>query len=68
MRTIYNLIAGQSLRWEAALSDGIFAVVTTLLVLDLCVPVSAVGGAIRSEQALWEVLIGLLLEPVMNYR
>jgi len=57
MRTHYNLIAGQSLERLAALSDGIFAVGMTLLVLDLRVPVNE---SIQSEQALWEALIKLL--------
>jgi uncharacterized membrane protein len=35
LRTTYNDIAGQSLERLAALSDGIFAVAMTLLVLDL---------------------------------
>lgn len=56
MRTHYNLIAGQSLERLAALSDGIFAVAMTLLVLDLHVPVS---GAIHGEGGLWAALAGL---------
>ncbi len=35
MRTSYNRIAGQSMERLAALSDGVFAVAMTLLVLDL---------------------------------
>jgi uncharacterized membrane protein len=57
MRTLYTQIAGQSLERLAALSDGIFAVAMTLLVLDLHVPVS---DAIQSEQALWDAVIKLL--------
>jgi uncharacterized membrane protein len=38
MNTSYNQVAGQSLERLAALSDGIFAVAMTLLVLGLAVP------------------------------
>ncbi|HLI29838.1 MAG TPA: TMEM175 family protein, partial [Terriglobia bacterium] len=40
MNTSYNRIAGQSVERLAALSDGIFAVAMTLLVLDLRVPLA----------------------------
>jgi uncharacterized membrane protein len=40
MSKIYNRIAGQSLDRLAALSDGIFAVAMTLLVLDLHIPIN----------------------------
>lgn len=43
MSTFYNRIAGQSLERLAALSDGIFAVAMTLLVLDLRTPVAGAG-------------------------
>jgi uncharacterized membrane protein len=45
MRSSYNLFAGQSAERLAALSDGIFGVGMTLLVLDLRVPaLEAVRG------------------------
>lgn len=51
--TNYNQIAGQSVERLAALSDGIFAVAMTLLVLDVHTPVRE---AIRSEPELWRAL------------
>jgi uncharacterized membrane protein len=52
----YNLIAGQSVERIAALSDGVFAVAMTLLVLDLHTPPLS---AIHSEGDLWKALLAL---------
>lgn len=41
MPTLYNLIQGRNLERLAALSDGIFAVAMTLLVLDIHIPTAA---------------------------
>jgi uncharacterized membrane protein len=56
MSTRYNLISVQNLGRLAALSDGIFAVAMTLLVLDLRVPLNS---TIQSKQALWDTLVQL---------
>ncbi len=67
MRTSYNHIAGQSVERLAALSDGIFAVAMTLLVLDLRVPARE---TIHSEHELWGVLAALapqLLVYMMSF-
>ena len=56
MSATYNRFAGQSLDRLAALSDGLFAIAMTLLVLDLRVPASEL---IRSEGALWNALVSL---------
>jgi uncharacterized membrane protein len=55
MRSLYNRVAGQSVERLAALSDGIFAVAMTLLVLDLRVP----ADAVHSEHDLRRMLIAL---------
>ncbi len=67
MPLAYDRIAGQSLERLAALSDGIFAVAMTLLVLDIHVPESA---SVHSEHDLWRALIGLgprLLVYLMSF-
>jgi uncharacterized membrane protein len=56
MKTVYNRIAGESVERLAALSDGIFAVAMTLLVLDLRAPARE---AIYSEQDLWRALCAM---------
>lgn len=62
MKSSYNLIAGQSVERLAALSDGIFAVAMTLLVLDLHVPVEQ---AIHNEHDLARALAALAPRLVM---
>ena len=50
----YNQIAGQSVERLPALSDGVFAVAITLLVLDLPAPAAEL---VHSEQDLWRWLV-----------
>lgn len=56
MATLYNRIQGRNLERLAALSDGIFAVAMTLLVLDLHLPTAA---QVHSEGELWGALCAL---------
>jgi len=62
MTASYNAIAGQNVERLAALSDGIFAVAMTLLVLDLRVPATE---AVRSEHDLWHALAVLSPQMIM---
>ena len=67
MGTNYNQIAGQSVERLAALSDGLFAVAMTLLVLDLKAPAAE---AIHGEGDLWRALAALaprLLVYLMSF-
>ncbi len=56
MRSLYNRIAGQNLDRLTALSDGVFSVAMTLLVLDLRTPAA---DAIHSEHDLLNALLSL---------
>jgi uncharacterized membrane protein len=67
MTSSYNRIAGQSVERLAALSDGVFAVAMTLLVLDLRAPAIE---AIHSERDLWNGMTALgprLLMYVLSF-
>ena len=55
--TYYNEIAGASIHRLAGISDGIFAVGMTILVLTLAVPVA---NEVRTDSDLWKALVHLL--------
>jgi uncharacterized membrane protein len=63
LRANYNYIAGHSAERLAALSDGVFAVAMTLLVLDLRTPAET---AIHSERDLWNAIV-LLAPRILVY-
>lgn len=63
MSTTHNRFAGQSVERLAALSDGLFAIAMTLLVLDLRVPA---GDAVHTEGDLWRAL-GTLVPRFVPY-
>ncbi len=63
MRANYNQIAGQSVERLTALSDGVFAVAMTLLVLDLRTPAET---AIHGERDLWNAIV-LLAPRILVY-
>jgi uncharacterized membrane protein len=54
----YNSFTGLSLDRLTSLSDGLFAVAMTLLVLDLRVPIG-LAAAGTSEHGLWDALLGM---------
>jgi uncharacterized membrane protein len=59
---MYNRIAGQNLERIAALSDGLFAIAMTLIVLDIRVPP---GTAVHGEADLGRALLALSPRIVM---
>jgi uncharacterized membrane protein len=62
VKTTYDQIAGQSAERLAALSDGIFGVAMTLLLLDLHVPAR---DLIHSEADLWRALLAMAPQVVV---
>ena len=56
MSLSYNQVAGRRIDRIAALSDGVFAIAMTLIVLEIHVPDP---GPIQSEQDLWNALLTL---------
>lgn len=65
MSILYNRIAGQNLDRVAALSDGIFAVAMTLLVLDLKVP--PLGDKSANNLDLWNALLSNFVSHLLPW-
>ena len=63
METTYNRLAGQSVERLAALSDGVFAIGMTLLVLDLRTPAAT---NLHSDRALLQAL-GAMAPQIVAY-
>src|SRR4051794_18730172 len=63
MPKAYNEIAGRSVERLAALSDGLFAIAMTLLIIELHAPAAE---AIHSEAELWQA-IGRLAPQLVMY-
>jgi len=57
MKFTYNQVAGQKIQRIEALSDGVFAIALTLLVLDIKVPI---GDAFKTEGDLLAALCSLM--------
>lgn len=64
MEKRYNLISGGNIERLAALSDGIFGVAMTLLVLDLKAPAET---AVHTEADLWHALMALGPQLLMYF-
>jgi uncharacterized membrane protein len=65
--TVYNRIAGESVERLAALSDGIFGVAMTLLLLDLRVPARELIHDERDLRAALVLLLPQLLVYLMSF-
>jgi uncharacterized membrane protein len=63
----YRQIAGVSLERLNALSDGIFAVAMTLLVLDLTVQSASTLPKSLTERGLWDHVLGPLWPHLLTY-
>jgi len=61
---MYNRIAGQNLERIAALSDGLFAIAMTLIVLEIRVPPEA---SIHSDADLWRALSPRIVMYLMSF-